>query len=62
MKQSIGFGKLFHGWVCGGTTENAQKYTTSHRFLLITTDLKFDKLLNFLLSVFDATSPLQSML
>ena len=25
MKQSIGFGKLFHGWVCEGTTENAQK-------------------------------------
>ena len=24
MKQSIGFGKLFHGWVCEGTTENAQ--------------------------------------
>ena len=25
MKQSVGFGKLFHGWVCEGTTENAQK-------------------------------------
>ena len=25
MKQSIGFGKLFHGCVCEGTTENAQK-------------------------------------
>ena len=25
MKQSIGFGKLFHGWVCEGTAENAQK-------------------------------------
>ena len=25
MKQSIGFGKLVHGWVCQGTTEIAQK-------------------------------------
>ena len=25
MKQSIVFGKLFHGWVCEGTTDNAQK-------------------------------------
>ena len=25
MKQSIGFGKLFHGWACEGTTENAPK-------------------------------------
>ena len=25
MKQSIGFGKLFNGWVCDVTTENAQK-------------------------------------
>ena len=32
MKQSIGFGRLFHGWVCEGTIENAQKYTTFHRF------------------------------
>ena len=33
MKQSIGFGKLFHGWVCEGTTENAQKvYYISQNF------------------------------
>ena len=25
MKQSIGFGKLFLGWVCEGAAENAQK-------------------------------------
>ena len=25
MKQSVGFGKLFHGWVCEGTAENAHR-------------------------------------
>ena len=25
MKQSVGFGKLFYGGVCEGTTENVQK-------------------------------------
>ena len=25
IKQSVGFGKLFHSWACEGTTENAQK-------------------------------------
>ena len=90
MKQLVGFGKLFHGWVRERTTENAQKiYYISHifanypslnwKFSILncldnvwlpkeilqgsqTTDLKFEKLLSFLLSVLDATSPLQSML
>ena len=25
MKQSVGFGKLYHRWVCEGTAENAQE-------------------------------------
>ena len=36
MKTINWLGKLFHGWVCQGTTENYKKYARFYRFLLIT--------------------------